>query len=163
MKPGSPINRILEKKYHEYPDAAHLQTMLDYARSMRSRIALAKELNELEDQVGAAVAKSLFAKFPELEQQHFNIRERCLDDLAVSTRFCLQAMLLDSVDYLDKKVLHWFREVLDGASFPEAARGHLATEFRSQWQTHLSESSFSWLKPYLDRYVTILEPQKTTA
>ncbi len=162
MNLGSPILRELQKSYHEYPSEEQRQMFLDYSRSMQARLAVAVELNKLEDQVGQATTDAIMAQRPKMQSERPALAEKCRDDFAISTRFCLQAMLLDCPDYLDAKVLNCFAGVLDEVHFDSKTREFVYAQFRSEWKTVLSEDHFSWIEPYLDRFVTVLANTEAT-
>ena len=152
----SALMKVFDDVQHEYPNAdqvAHIRTL---AASVPLRVEAAQAFHALEDVVADATVSQLRTRFPDFEKTHPNGWQKGLDDFAMVSRTCIQAMLLDDMESLDEKLLYWFRDIVEQVKLPKTMIRQCHELFHKEYQKRSDPSHYQLLEPFLTRSIDLV-------
>lgn len=152
----SALLRVIDPINDTYPNPEQRQAILDYSASMPDRLAATSAIHEAEDAVADAALKALRDADPFFDKNHPDAWEDGIDELIMTLRVCVQAMLLDSQDYLEEKGLRLLRGSLKNASARPQVPARAYAAARDALMNRLDPAHGALIAPYLERTLSSL-------
>ena len=144
------IDTMFSNAEGRYLEPVEQAELIDYASTLELRLEAMRALQEHEAQIVAACVDDMLAELPDLHQRHVEVREKSIRDMTLVLRCCAMAMVRDSSDYLDQRLLPWFRTILKAFEMQQAAQvAYGALVARSQEQ--LEPAHFALMSPFLEQ------------
>lgn len=136
--------------------ADEANALLSHAESMALRLPIAQALKAVEDEAIEATFVQLKRKYPQFKGLHFKAYEKGRRDMKMVLRYSFHAMLLDSPQYMNDRLLYWLRTMIgSGGLTPDFVRDTY-TFFRNALQAKLPSDQFQFMKPMLDTVIEVL-------
>lgn len=145
-----------------YLEATEQSLLIDYANSLEDRLRTMRALQQHEATIVEATMEALFKEFPEMKTNHVDAHKKGLRDLTLVLRYNSMAMVRDSMEFLEQKLLHWFRTIIEAFDMSKPLV-YAYDQLEAQTQHLLSEEDFEFIAPYLARTKTILAPSDQQA
>lgn len=146
------MNRQFDKLFSEaegrYLEPTEQAALIDYANSLEARLAAMRAIQEHEGEIVEASVDAMLGEQPEVFERHVQVREKSIRDMTLVLRCCAMAMVRDSEDYLEMRMLPWFRTILNAFDMQQAA-ARAYRELIAQVEVHLEPEHFELVAPLL--------------
>ena len=122
------------------------------------RIAAARAAQEREQSVLDATIRPILKKYDFVTGRHGYGPEKCYRDVGATYRYCVFAMLCESPELLDNKLLLWMRKIIQALNFPSGNESIAATYtlLRREAARQLPKDAVTLLDPYFEQVAAIL-------
>ncbi|MDF1664328.1 MAG: hypothetical protein P1V97_21360 [Planctomycetota bacterium] len=133
-----------------------VNTMISYAKSMALRLSVADALKSIEDEAIEETFAQLKRKYPQFNTLHFKAYEKGKRDMKMVLRYSFQAMLLDSPQYLNDRLLYWLRTMIGSGGLTPGFVRDTYSFFREALKAKMPAAQYEFMKPVLDNVVDVL-------
>ena len=141
-----------------YLEATEQSLLTAYAESLDDRLRTMRALQQHESEIVNATMDALWQEFPDMKANHVDAKKKGVRDLTLVMRYASMAMVRDSIDFLEQKLLYWFRTIINAFDMNQPlvfAYQQLDKETRRA----LTDEDYQHIAPYLARAQDILAPE----
>lgn len=156
------IEKLLSDAEGGYLEATDQSALSEYAASLEDRLRVMRSMQQHESTVVKTTMDRLWEVHPDMKVRHPQAYERGIRDMTLVYRYAAMAMVRDSREFLDQKLLHWFRTIIVAFEMEEPLQFAYA-ELLGQTEACLSAEDFSWVEPFLQRVQEVLVPAEEQA
>ncbi len=156
------LESILNDTEGRYLEATEQSELIDFANSLEDRLRAMRSVQQHESQVIKAAMESLWDEYPEMKTEHVDAYERGVRDMTLVLRYTALAMVRDSEAFLEQKLLHWFKTILEAFDMSEPVAFAYRC-LRDELQQAMPAEDFALLDPFIERTCEILSPTPSTA
>lgn len=142
------FNKMFSQAEGRYLEPTEQAALIDYATSLEARLAAMRAIQEHEGAIVDACVSAMLEEQPEMYERHMNVREKATRDMTLVLRCCAMAMVRDSEDYLEQRMLPWFRTIINAFDMLSAVERSYR-ELLGQAEAHLDADHFNLIAPYL--------------
>jgi hypothetical protein len=159
------ITSILRQSDGRYLNEAERQELLKFARGMEARLKAAAEVETAEKDAVTFCIEEMKKRYPNFQRFHQNAWAKAFRDVQLTVRHNVQAMVADSPEMLEEKLLHWLKTILASFSFTPRFNRDTYMLLKQGIKERVSSQAFALIEPYLDRNIEILSdfPEPATA
>lgn len=130
--------------------------MLDYADSMEARLKCMAEVQEHSKAAATTAAKIARKKYPDAETKHGLCWAKAVRDMELVVCECANGVLVDDIDFVDERILIWLHTILKSFDFEQNLIPDCFRFLKDEFEKLLSEQSFAYMAPMLDRTIARL-------
>lgn len=149
------IEALLANAEGRYLEATEQSVMTDFAFTLEQRLRAMRSIQQHEANVVKATMDALWEKYPDMKTRHVDGYKKGTRDLTLVLRYNALAMVRDSVEFLDQKLLFWFRTIISAFEMNEPLQ-FAYQQLSRELQNHLDGEDFKLVEPFISRTLEIL-------
>ncbi len=146
------MNRTIEKMFNDaegrYLEPTEQSTLTGFAETLEKRLAVMRSVQQHEESIIKHSIDEVMGAHPDMAENHKFAREKAERDMTLVLRYCAMAMVRDDEEFLNHKLLHWFRTIVRAFEMDDWIDTGYA-EMITQCGEHLDAAEFEMLQPYL--------------
>ena len=144
------IQRIIHESDSRYLTSDEKDEVRNYLKQFEQRLDVAAQIEEAEDVAVRFCIDNTRKRYPNFDKYHEKAWAKAFRDVQLTTRYAVQAMLLEDRQMLQDKLLFWLRTILAGLNFTPEFNRDTYTFLREGFRQNLSPDSYQEIEPYLD-------------
>ena len=141
---NSTIQSLLYDADERYLKASDIVAFKSYTSSLAQRLETYELLRDKEIVIFQPIANQLLAIFPDQQQD----LERSLKNWLAVLRYCAMAMLLNSPEFLERRLLEWLTDIVRVHQV-QAIDTALYKALQKQLPQLLADKQYALLQPFL--------------
>jgi Phycobilisome protein len=141
---NSTIQSLLYDADERYLKASDIVAFKGYTSSLAQRLETYEILRDKEIVIFQPIANQLLTSFPDQQQD----LERSLKNWLAVLRYCAMAMLLNSPEFLERRLLEWLTDIVRVHQV-QAIDTALYKALQKQLPQLLADKQYSLLQPFL--------------
>lgn len=141
------LKDLLYAAEDHYLSQQELQSVSQNIAGLSKRLETYELVRNHEIEIFQPVADQLSKAFPQEEEP---ILERSLKYWMLVLRYCSMAMLMNSVNFLDRQLLEWLTDIVQ-AHANQAIEQKVYSSLEAQLKQVLSAEQLQCLQPFLER------------
>lgn len=146
------IAQVLERPIR--PD--EVNAMLSFAKTIPIRLPLADMIEDVEDEAITEVIEKLKGSYPKFQSLHFKAYEKCRRDMKHVLRYVYQAVILESPQFMNDRLLYWLRTMTSaGAMTPKFMRDTYSN-LNEALRKRLPSTQYEFLAPVMNNVIEVL-------
>jgi hypothetical protein len=147
------MNRTIEKMFNDaegrYLEPTEQSKLTGFAETLETRLSVMRSVQQHEEEMVENAIDTAMNEHPDMPSKHNFAREKAERDMTLVLRYCAMAMVRDDEDFLNHKLLHWFRTIVRAFEMEHSIDTAYA-ELMKQARDHLDGHEYEMLEPYLE-------------
>ncbi len=139
-----------------YPTGEERDRLVEYAGSVRARLAAVEEMSRLEHEVVEATMARIKELYPTFLRYHAQGWEKGYRDLRILLEFITKSMYLNDQKLLDDQVLTWCRTIFKSLNFTPKFLRDSYTILRETIRAKAKPRTFALMEPLLTHTIQYL-------
>lgn len=153
---NSKVFDIIDACENRYLSPREETEILSYVNEMPARIVAMKDLQGKEAEVCEAVVLRLQAEYRTVANYHQDQWAKAYRDCQLTLRVMAQAMLLGDVQYLEDKLLYWFRSILVSFDYTPQIIRDCFLYLEEEVKACVEADTYGLMQTYLARTTQVL-------
>ncbi|PSN20607.1 hypothetical protein C7271_01400 [filamentous cyanobacterium CCP5] len=155
---NSKLEALFDEPEKRYLNADELSALSQYVSSVPERLSIYRQLRDQEVEILQPVVNTIQQQMPEVAESTL---ERSIQNIMLILRYAAMAMLIDDVDFMDKRLYGWLPEMVK-AFGTHTLNQKLFELLNQKLAQTLSPQHLNLLKPNLDRAQTLMMSPRET-
>lgn len=143
------IRGMLSNAEGRYLEPTEQSALKDFAESLDERLEAMRAVQAKEGALVDRTAEAVKEDHPEAETKHDKLEDKLRRDVTLVLRYCTMAMVRDDASFLEEKLLHWFRTIIEAyqmTDYADTAYGALLGAAEDE----LEGAHYKKLRPFLE-------------
>lgn len=153
------IRGMLSDAEGRYLEPTEQSMLKEFADSLDARLESMRAVQAVETEVVETVVETVMEDHPEASAKHDELEDKMRRDVTLVLRYCTMAMVREDESFLEEKLLHWFRTIIEAYEMGEYADTGYST-LVDACEQHLDDEHFRRLRPYLERTHDVLSVEE---
>lgn len=141
------LQALIHEAEFQYLQAEDLGKLSNHVNSLQDRLATYKIIRDQEIEMFQTVADKLLETFSEQRSKQI---ETAIKHWLLIIRYCGMAMLLNNTDFLKRRLLEWFTDIVKVHEVQDI-EGSLYSMLLGELRKNLSETQRDCLQPFLEQ------------
>lgn len=149
------IRGMLSDAEGRYLEPTEQSMLKEFAESLDTRLETMRAIQAKEGEMVEPAVQAVLEEHPEAARKHDKLEDKTRRDVTLVLRYCTMAMVRDDQSFLEEKLLHWFRTIIQAyemTDFADTAYSKLLGAAADQ----LEDRHYKIVRPYLETSHEIL-------
>lgn len=149
------IRGMLSDAEGRYLEPTEQSMLKEFAESLDTRLEVMRAIQAKEGSMIEAAVEEVLEHHADAVEHHEDFEDKMRRDMTLVLRYCTMAMVREDESFLEEKLLHWFRTIIEAYEMTEYADTAYGTLLEAA-ADELDEDHYQVVRPYLETSHEIL-------
>lgn len=143
------IRGMLSDAEGRYLEPTEQSMLKEFAESLDTRLETMRAIQAKEGEMVEPAVQAVIEHHPEAAERLDQLEDKTRRDVTLVLRYCTMAMVRDDMSFLEDKLLHWFRTIIQAYEMTDFA-DTAYSKLLATADNGLEDEHYKIIRPYLE-------------